>query len=265
MNLRDQLKESLPETAINKLSNRFRIIGDIAILSIPPELNDYKQAISKALISNRRNIKTVLNKVSKLDGDRRVASFEILAGSETVTVHKELGYFYRLDVSKVFFNSSLAYERGRIALMIEPGEQVLVPFCGVGPFAIPAAAGGAKVVVVESNSEACRWMAENTRLNGVEENVEIIKGDAFLIPRMIKLDFNRAIIPTPYGRDDILGIIAPVVKKGGLIHFYTFKKGYQIEGLIEAYRSMNFEVRLCRRSGNVAPGVSRWAFDLVKL
>ena len=90
MNLRDQLQESLSDTAINKLSNHFRIIGDIAIVSIPPEMCEYKWAISEALISSRRNIKTVLNKVSKLDGDRRVACFEVLAGKYTVTVHKEL-------------------------------------------------------------------------------------------------------------------------------------------------------------------------------
>ncbi|MGA9099020.1 MAG: class I SAM-dependent methyltransferase family protein [Methanotrichaceae archaeon] len=265
MNLRDQLQESLSDTAINKLSNRFRIIGDIAIVSIPPEMSDYKWMVSEALIASRRNIKTVLNKVSKLDGDRRVADFEVLAGKDTVTEHKELGYSYRLDVCKVFFNSSLTFERRRIALMTMPGEQVLIPFCGVGPFAVPVAARGAKVVAVESNSEACKWMAENTRLNGVEDNISIINGDAFLIPRMIKLSFDRAIIPTPYGRDDILEIVSPVVKKGGLIHFYTFKKRHQIEGLIEIYRSMNFEVQFYRRSGNVAPGVSRWAFDLMKL
>lgn len=264
MKLRDQLAEGIPKSELDKLSNHFRIIGDIAIISIPPEMNDYKQAISEALVSGR-NIKTVLNKVSKIEGDRRVASFEILAGKDTVTVHKELGYFYRLDVSKVFFNSGLAYERRRIAMMIEPGEQVLIPFSGVGPFAIPAADRGANVVAVESNSEACRWMAENTRINGVEDNIAIIRGDAFLISKMMKLNFDRAIIPTPYGRDDVLEIIAPIVKKGGLIHFYTFKKHHQIKELIEKYRSMNLEVQFYRRSGNVAPGVCRWAFDLVKL
>lgn len=264
MKLRDHLAQTIPKSELYKLLNHFRIIGDIAIISIPPEMNSYKMAISEALISGR-NIKTVLNKVSRIEGARRVGTFEVLAGKDTITVHKELGHFYRLDVSKVFFNTSLAYERRRIALMIKPGEKVLVPFCGVGPFAIPAAHRGAKVVAMESNSEACRWMAENIKRNGVDDNIAIIKGDAFLIPRMIRLNFDKAIIPTPYGRDDILEIIAPVVKKGGLIHFYTFRKSHQIEGLIKMYKGMNLEVQFYRRSGNVAPGVSRWAFDLVKL
>lgn len=53
-------------------------------------------------------------------------------------------------------------------------------------------------------------------------------------------------------------------KKGGALHFYTFKKKHQIEGLIERYVTMGLGVELCRRCGNVAPAVSRWAFDLRK-
>lgn len=259
-----QLKETLSRPELDRLSNHFHVIGDIAIISIPPERDDHKKAIAEALISRHRNIKTVLNKTSKLEGDRRVASFEILEGSETVTLHREFGYSYRLDVCKVFFNGSLSYERRRVASKAKQGEWVLVPFCGVGPFAVPAAAIGAKVVALEKNGEACKWLAENARLNGVEDNIRIINGDAFSIPQMLKQNFDRAIIPTPYGRDDILEIVAPVIKKGGMIHFYTFKKRCQIDGLIEKYRGMDFEVELYRRCGNVAPGVSRWAFDLIK-
>ena len=64
-------------------------------------------------------------------------------------------------------------------------------------------------------------------------------------------------------RDDIPHI-ADAVRMGGVVHFYTFKKRQQIEGLSKKYMDMGLEVRLCRRCGNVAPGVSRWAFDLVK-
>lgn len=49
-----------------------------------------------------------------------------------------------------------------------------------------------------------------------------------------------------------------------MVHFYTFKKNQQIEGLLKKYEDMGFEIGLFRRRGNVAPGVSRWAFDLVK-
>jgi len=81
---------------------------------------------------------------------------------------------------------------------------------------------------------------------------------------MLKQNFDRAIVPTPYGMDSILEIVMRKVKKRGRIHFYTFKKHEQIEGLQNSYEEMGLEVELFRRCGNVAPGVSRWAFDMTK-
>jgi tRNA (guanine37-N1)-methyltransferase len=219
MCLKGQLDKARPSSAPNQALYPFHVIGDIAIVSIPSEMDDYKKAIAEALILRGRNIKTVLNKISKIKGDGRVALFEILAGDDTVTTHKEFGYFYRLNVAKVFFNTGLGYERRRVASKVRPSEMVLIPFCGIGPFAVPVAFRGAKVVALESSSEACGWLAENARLSGVEEDIIIIKGDAFSSAQMMKTEFDRAIVPTPYGRDEILEILMPMVKKGGMVHF----------------------------------------------
>jgi tRNA (guanine37-N1)-methyltransferase len=194
-------------------------------------------------------------------------AFETLGGNGTVTLHREFGFLYRLDVRKVFFNSHLGYERSRVAKKVKSGERVLIPFCGVGPFAVPVAANGARVLAIESNSEACRWLAENVRLNRVENNIDLIKGDARSIADLLNLKdlkFDRAIIPTPYGMDHILDVLLPLVKKGGTIHFYTFKKKHQIDGLIAKYENAGLKVEFYRSCGNVAPNVSRWVFDLVK-
>lgn len=264
MRLKEQLKGMISEEDLSRISNRFHVIGDVAIVSLSPELEGCKKDIAETIISRCRSIRTVLNKTSKLEGERRVASLELLAGAGTVTLHREFGFAYKLDVMKVFFNSHLSHERNRIASKVQPGERVLVPFCGVGPFVVPLAAKGALVLALESNAEACRWLAENVRLNGVVDNVVIIKGDAFSAPWMLKMQFDRAVLPAPYGMDRILEVIVPAVKKGGSVHFYTFKKQYQIEELIGRYEEMGLRTELFRRCGNVAPGVSRWAFDLVK-
>lgn len=267
MQLRTQLKGIVPESELSRVSNRFHVIGDVAIVSVLPEMEVYKKDIAKTILSRHGNIKTVLKKVSKLDGDRRVASFETLAGNGTVTLHREFGFEYRLDVSKVFFNSHLSYERRRVAQKVKSGERVLIPFCGVGPFAVPVAANGARVLAIESNSEACKWLAENARSNKVEGNIDLIKGNARSITNLLNLKdlkFDRAIIPTPYGMDQILDVLLPLVKKEGMIHFYTFKKKEQIDGLIAKYETMGLKAEFYRSCGNVAPCVSRWVFDLVK-
>lgn len=220
----------------------FQVIGDIALISIPPELECQKSRIAQSIISRQKNIKTVLNKISKLKGERRVANFEVIAGTETITTHREFGFVYRLDLAKVFFNSRLSYERMRIASLVRPNEMILVPFCGVGPFAIPLAAQGASVLALEKDSEACRWLVENVMLNGVKDRMIIVKGDAYLLPHMLKLNFDRAVVPTPYGSDKVLDIFYDLMKFSATIHFYTFKQRHEIEGLIRKYEMMGFHV-----------------------
>ena len=264
MGLKDQLRGIIPDHTLCYLSDRFDVIGTIAVLSLPPPLSGYKLAIAHAILSRRKNIKTVLNKTSKLEGCNRTAHHEILAGTGTITVHHEYDFAYRLDVGTVFFNPRLASERKRVTGQVQSGERLLVPCCGVGPFVIPAAARGAEIVAVEQNPEACRWLAENLKLNGVQDRVTIIPGDAFDTSHLPAYPFDRAIIPTPYGMDAIFGVIAPRVKRGGMIHFYTFRNRDQADALITEFGQKGYEVITRRRCGNVAPGVSRWVFDLVK-
>ena len=263
MGLKDQLRGIIPDHSLCYLSDRFDVIGSIAVLCLPPALSDYTAEIAHAILSRRKNITTVINKTSRLGGSNRTACYEILAGLSTITAHHEYDHAYQLDVGTVFFNPRLASERKRVTVQVHQGERVLVPCCGVGPFVVPAAAQGAEIVAVEQNPEACRWLMENLMLNGVEDRVTLIQGDAFDTSLLPKYQFDRAIIPTPYGMDAIFEVIAPRVKRGGMIHFYTFKNREQAAALGAEFGHKGFDVIIQRRCGNVAPGISRWVYDLV--
>lgn len=263
MGLREQLRGISPDQALSGISDHFEVIGDIAVISVPQELSEYKPVIAREIISRRRNIYTVLNKVAKVSGEGRTATYEILAGDTTITLHHEFGFAYRLDVNRVFFNTRLACERMRVIDQIENGERVYVPFCGVGPFAIPAAAKGARVVAVEQNPDACIWLEENISLNKVRKNITTLHGDAFDTGQLPHRQFDRVIIPAPYGMDMIFDILSPLVVRDGMIHFYTFKTRNEIPALIEEYAQKGFDIIYYNTCGNVAPGVSRWVFDLV--
>ncbi len=263
MGLKEQLRGIIPKEALNSISNHFEVIGDIAIISIPPELSDFKPVIAQEIITHRRNIYTVLNKVTKVAGDARTASYEILTGDTTVALHHEFGFEYRLDVTKVFFNTRLAYERMRVIDQVEWEEKILIPFCGVGPFAIPAAAKGAEVVAVEQNPDAFFWLEENISLNKVRKQITPICGDACNLSLLPHHKFDRVIVPAPYGMERILDIFSPLLLPDGMIHLYTFKTRNEIPALIEEYAEKGFESTYYASCGNVAPGVSRWVFDLV--
>jgi len=262
MGLKDELRDTIPDHVIRRFSDHFNVIGNIAVLSLPPELCPYALDIARTLISRRHNIRTVLNKTSPVIGCNRTACFEIIVGTDTIATHHEYRFTYRLDVRTVFFDPRLAYERKRVCDQVTCGEQVLVPFCGVGPYVIPAATHGARITAMEQNQEACRWLSENVLLNGVSDKVTIIAGDACKVSNLKNFTYDRMIIPTPYGMDAIFDRISTKVRPGGMIHFYTFKNLAQARDLVTEFELNGYEVVFYRQCGNVAPSVSRWVYDL---
>jgi tRNA (guanine37-N1)-methyltransferase len=264
MGLRDHLAGTLPEDLLPYVSDHFEVIGNIAVLTIAPELEHYQSLIADAIVSQRKNIMTVLKKTDKIAGDSRTARYEILRGETTVTVHRESGFSYRIDVGSSFFSARMAYERNRVTGQVEPGETVYVPFAGVGPYAIPAAARGAEVFAVEKNPDAFRWLKENVTLNHVRKNCHIRQGDALDTAQLPRPAFDRLIIPAPYGMDHVLEPLLPLLSYGGMAHFYTFKKKEQVPGLVAAYEEKGLDVTYYSPCGNVAPGVSRWVLDLAR-
>jgi tRNA (guanine37-N1)-methyltransferase len=264
MGLKDQLAGRLPAAVLPFVSDHFDVIGDVAVLTVPAELEPYRHLVAEAVVSRRKNISTVLEKKEKANGDSRTARYGILLGGRTVTLHRECGFVYRLDVSRVFFSTRMAHERKRVTDQIRPGERVFVPFAGVGPFAIPAAARGAMVVAVEKNPDAVGYLSENIALNHVNGNCHVLQGDAFDTESLPYHEYDRVIIPAPYGMDHALGAFLPLLGHGGMVHLYTFRVQEQIPSLISAYEGKGLMVTHSSPCGNVAPGVSRWVFDMVR-
>ena len=264
MGLKDQLAGRMPADLVSLVSDHFEVIGDVAVLSVPGELAPYKHLIAHAIASKRNNISTILNKKEKVTGDSRTARYEILRGNSAVTLHHEFGFAYRLDISRTFFSARLANERKRVNDQVRPDEKVIVPFAGVGPFAIPAAARGAQVLAIEKNPEAFRYLLENIALNHVTRNCSALQGDALDTARLEHRVFDRLIIPAPYGMDHALETLLPVLSDHGIVHFYTFKAKEQIPNLIQAFKREGLMVRYSAPCGNVAPGISRWVFDMAR-
>jgi tRNA (guanine37-N1)-methyltransferase len=262
MGLKDQLAGTIPVDLLPYLSDHFEVIGNVVILFIPRELESYKIQVAEAVVSKRKNIATVLNKTEKVAGDSRTARYEVLMGDTTVTVHHEFGFSYRIDVGSSFFSARMASERKRVTDMVKPGETVYVPFAGVGPFVVPAAARGAEVWAVEKNPDAFRWLAENVARNRVGKNCHIMPGDALDTALLPRKEFDRLIIPAPYGMDRALDLLLPCLAGGGMVHFYTFGPKEQIPGLIALYEEKGLTVWYSSPCGNVAPGISRRVFDL---
>jgi len=225
MTLKEELEGKIPKSKMSLLRTGFDIIGDIAIIEIPQELESRKLLIARALKKSQPHIKTVCRKLSEREGRFRLRELEILVGKNTETVHKESGCLYRLDVSKAYFSPREGTERLRIAEQVKPKESVMVFFAGVGPFAILIAKRQplSRVCAIEVNPDAVEYMGENIRTNKVQERVEAVLGDVKKASKPFFGKCDRVVMPLPKeGYKFLPEAFRCLKKKGGVIHFYSY-------------------------------------------
>ncbi len=261
MSLHSLLQNKLPPEKLALLPKGFEVIGDIAIINIPDALDNEKYLIAEALSIHKKGLKTVLRKLNKIEGAARIADFELLLGNRTTTLHRENGCVFFLDVTKTFFSGKMYYERSRIAQKVNDGEDVLVLFAGVGPFLIPIKKQrNVNIIGLDNNREACTFLGKNLELNHIEAN--ILLGDARHINNLFKKSFDRIVMPAPYGQDFFLDFAQSILKPEGYVHFYTFKKDFEIPHFRRLLEEKGWLIDFYRDCGDVAPRVKRYVFDL---
>ena len=221
------LEKTLPSHLMASLPQALDIIGDIAIIEVPPELKTYENLIGEAILKTHRNIRTVLAKAGAISGTYRLREFTFIAGEhKTQTVHREFGCQYHVDIAKAYFSPRLSHEHQRVASLVQTGETVVDLFAGVGPFSVLIAKKNLKVKVyaVDINHEAVELLKVNVRVNRVENRVFPLLGDAKQITSN-KLHglADRVIMNLPETAIEFVDAACQAIKpQGGIIHFYAF-------------------------------------------
>lgn len=223
MRLKEALVGKLTPTQLNLLRG-FDVIGDIALMEIPPELVKKQGVIAKTLMGLLPSIKVVAKKKGGHKGMYRKQPVEVIGGEKRkTTVHREHGVSFALNIETCYFSPRLSTERIRIAKQVKPGENVLVLFSGVAPFPLVIAkhSKAAKVIGIEANPSAHKYAVENVKRNKLGDRVIVKKGDAKkAIPKM---NFNRILLPWPQRADEFLASTLKHAKKGTTLHFYDFQ------------------------------------------
>ncbi len=219
------------ETVEDLLGRRahFEVVGDVAILDSPDREN------AAAIMTVHKNVNTVISPLTPVEGEYRTRRFQHVAGErKTVTVHKEHGLRYRIDLENAYFTPRLGTERLRIAKLVRPGDVVFDMFAGVGPFALSIAKRGAKVVAVDKNPEAVRLMRENARLNRIDE-IEILEGDASTMAERYENFADHVIMNLPHTAHDFLEHAIRIAKDGGVVHYYAIAPEEDLYGRDTAF------------------------------
>ncbi len=273
MGLKEKLKQYLSEEELKKAPSSFEIIGSregaVAIVEIDSSLENKKNLIAECIRKLHKNVKTVLRKRSKRKGEYRLRDFEFLIEGPTEVIHKEHGYLIKVDPTKVYFSAREATERQRIAEKVEEGEEILIMFSGVAPFAIAIAKKRKKVKIycVEANEAAHKYATENIKINKLEGKIIALKGRVEEICKGFGEEFDRILMPLPERAWDFLELAIKCLKKRGIIHFYAICKEdlaeckSKLETLLEELK-VKFKIKEIRKVLPYAPRKWKVCFDI---
>ncbi|XHH08188.1 MAG: class I SAM-dependent methyltransferase family protein [Candidatus Bathyarchaeia archaeon] len=240
--MRQRLKARVETAVSNKIYNSYDLVGDIAVIKVPnDDPENAKKAAEGIMKLYPRKVKTVFMQTSAVQGDFRVRQLKFLAGeNRTVTVHKEHGCLFRVDVERCYISPRLLLEHQRISNLVGQGEVVVNMFSGVGCFSIliAKAAAGSKVYSIDVNPTAYECMQENVRLNRVVNRVIPLLGDSKdLITEQIVGVADRVLMPLPELALKYLPYALTALKpSGGWIHYFDFQHAAKGEDPLEKTR-----------------------------
>ncbi|MEM2092690.1 MAG: class I SAM-dependent methyltransferase family protein [Candidatus Bathyarchaeia archaeon] len=240
--LLEALENKLPPHLLASIPRAMDVIGDIAVIEVPAELEPYRKELGEAILHTQKGIKTVLAKESAVDGIYRLRKYSLLAGEQrTMTVHKEYGCRYYVDLARAYFSPRLSYEHSRVASQVKENETVIDMFAGVGPFSVLIAKSHEKVKVyaIDINPDAIELLKKNIKLNKVTDKVYPVVGDAKqIIKEKLRGLADRVVMNLPEKSMEFIDASCLALKpNGGIIHFYSFiKTSESIEDLQKRFR-----------------------------
>nr|CAD2206636.1 unnamed protein product [Meloidogyne enterolobii] len=147
------LKAILPE---NVEFSGFEQCGHIIHLNLREKLLPFRFVIGRILLDKIQRTRTVINKLDSLTHDYRIMDVELLAGdADYATEVTENGIRYKLDYSKVFWNSRLITVHSKTVEQFDQNSVVFDVFCAYGN---------------DLNPSAIDFLKQNAKLNKISED-----------------------------------------------------------------------------------------------
>lgn len=252
----------LPAGLVERAPEGWELLGDVLVLRLDDGLIPHASVVASAY-AEALGARCVVLDAGGVSGELREMRAKVLLGDDPVTTHVENGVRFRLDASRLMFSSGNVHERTRIASLRVDGETVVDMFAGIGYFTLPLAvhAHPARILALEKNPIAHRYLAENVALNGVAHVVEPWLGDNRDFPhegiahRVLMGYFPRTEAFLPKA-------LRLLRSEGGVLHFHNTAHAERWEGEMRAQlaeaaasRGAHVEVLEARVVKTHSPGV----------
>jgi tRNA wybutosine-synthesizing protein 2 len=266
--LREALRGLLPPEKLRLVPKGFERLGHVALISLPEELLPDARLVGNKLLEVG-GVKTVALRLGPIEGWQRKPRIKVIAGSaETVTLHREGGCWFKLDVAEVMFSKGNTHERQRIPKLVRTGEVVVDLFAGIGQFSIPIAkrADPERVYAVEKNRVAYGYLCENIRINRLGHRVVPLQGDCLEVaPRGVA---DRVIMGILHAGHRYLPLALEVLKpEGGVVHYHEAspcRLGFQraVKRIQQAADGREIRILEKRVVKRYSPGVDHVVIDV---
>ncbi len=260
------LEGKVPKKVADTAPRAMDVLGDIAVVKIPSETEEYKEEVAGAILEYHPRLRAVFNDRG-VKGRERKRELEHIGGEKkTHTVYREWGLSYHLDVANVYFSPRLATERMRVALALDRGERVLDMFAGVGPFSILIAKKtGSRVTAIDINPLAVNLLRRNVEENGVSGLLTPVLGDAGrVVPGLSEDGFDAVVMNLPRGAREFIDTAVGACAPGGKIFYYEICPDDSIQQVIKELGSEEIKVKDCHRVHNYSPEEAMYSFLLDK-
>ncbi|MGZ4904295.1 MAG: class I SAM-dependent methyltransferase [Halobacteriota archaeon] len=264
--LQRAMPRALTECEQTWIPRTWQILGDLVLVHVQPPVEHLKYLIGQGLLRLYPRCKSVLWDKGVL-GTLREPDVEVIAGTETVTVHKENHCKFALDARRVMFSAGNFAERLRMSTVGE-GEDVLDMFSGVGQLCIPLAfhARPRSVTAIELNPVAYEFLKQNIVLNNLTSVMQPVAGDCTQV--VLNRRFDRVIMGH-FNAYRYLKKGTELLRPGGVLHFHAVVPVEEMHdqpcNLIEETTRQTArlaEVLEVRKVKSYAPGIAHVVADV---
>lgn len=227
--LKRLLQGVLLESELSDVFSSFDIIGDLAIIKIPDSLLFKKKLIGDILLLNIPNLKSIFLQNSAVDGEYRLRGLELIAGeNKYVTIYKEYGCKFFVNIASSYFSPRLSTERLRISNLISKNETIINMFAGIGTFSIIIAKKIPVLIYnIDSNIDAYILSKINSKLNKVQDRIISLHGNAqnIMFSQLGDKKVDRILMPLPEKAFEFIDVSVNCLKpSGGYMHFFSHIK-----------------------------------------
>ncbi|MEJ2057437.1 MAG: hypothetical protein P8X39_06325 [Desulfofustis sp.] len=257
---------------MGRLVLSYDVVGDIAIVIVPPDLSHREAVIARAIRETNKKIKVVAKRESDYQGEFRTLNLKIIGGEKRKeTVHKEFGIRLMLNLEKVYFSVRSSTERRRVAALVKPGENVLVMFSGIAPYPlyIDRFSEASSISGIEKNPAAHRYAEQNLILNRAQGKIRLYLGDVRQLCPQLGSRFDRVVMPLPKAGFEYVPAALSCLKNNGRMHFYTIQSADTINKTLRSLghlseengrRLTDAQTTIC---GHTGPKDYRYCIDAV--